>query len=75
MSSRKSWNGTGDAADNGSGRDSPDHGEAHPCTTQLDGVIEVVIAAWPREPHARAHGDPETDRQGGYTFTKARLHC
>jgi hypothetical protein len=75
MSSRKGWNRTHDANDNSSGDDSPDHSEAHPCTTQLDCVIELAIAAWPREPHARAHGDPETDRQGEYTFTKARLHC
>jgi hypothetical protein len=74
MSSRKGWNGTDDAGDNGSGRDSPDHGEAHPCTTHLDCVIQLVIPAWPCEPNAGAHGDPETDRQGEYTFTKAQLH-
>ena len=74
MSSRRGWNRTDDASDNGSGSSNPDHREAHPRTTQLDCVIEFVIAAWPREPHAGAHGDPETDHEGEYTFTKARLH-
>jgi hypothetical protein len=75
MSFRTGWNRTDDAGDNSSGRHSPDHCEGHPCTTQLDCVIALVMAAWPCEPHARAHGDPETDRQGEYTFTKAGLHC
>jgi hypothetical protein len=75
MSSRKCWNRSRDASDNGTGDDSPDDNEAHPGTTQLDCVIELATAPWPCEPHARPHGYPETDRQGEYTFPKARLHC